>query len=593
VLHHSGTGNTTTYTLTTSETIPSNITLRVENGAILDGAGTLTVNGLFECGLQQCFGSSITVSFAVGSVAPIVLNKGYKIGSQLQISTNGVTIRGNNTNIYEPRGSRSRYHLKCGFDNSAQAMIQGTGLDNGSLVLRHLNIDMDDNTTTAINNEDQSGDSTKRVKMDLHRITIDNCGKHGIVIQDGGGASRIDHCYLAGLSTASNTDGTDIVSGSIGIHIAVNAADCWVTNNEVKGLFDNGISIDGTNAIISNNNFDLNNVGAMATGAFNTWTANRFAKNFGKGMQIGSAGGGSGRQISVTGNKFYKNNTDTSLTTGSYDGVGISCYGVTDGTINANVFEAMDYGIQIDDGETSFFLANVQNDLDSTLFDYSSNTGTTEIILQTGGLIERVEGTSATSKIEMTDSGVEFPTQTAFIGTNDTTVGELFLQGHATGSTAGGRLVMRLAADHDGTINQYEIRGLSDDLYIGPDTNTNALRYDGTNSKWLFDNHVAPSGNGTLDFGVQTTAQWANVWSDLINGSDYSFLNRWRILESDKYEGYPPGIAIGSEGFKDGVVTEKMSRGLKPLFALTEDFIEYKGVRFTIEKLKKLLGMLN
>jgi hypothetical protein len=74
VLRHgvdSGSGNTTTYTLTTSETVPSNITLKVENGAIIDGAGTLTINGPFEAGLYQCFGSSVTVAFGSGSVSEV------------------------------------------------------------------------------------------------------------------------------------------------------------------------------------------------------------------------------------------------------------------------------------------------------------------------------------------------------------------------------------------------------------------------------------------------------------------------------------------------------------------------------------------
>ena len=62
VLSYSGTGNTTTYTLTTSETVPSNIALRMENGAIIDGAGTLTINGPLEAGPYQIFGSSITIT---------------------------------------------------------------------------------------------------------------------------------------------------------------------------------------------------------------------------------------------------------------------------------------------------------------------------------------------------------------------------------------------------------------------------------------------------------------------------------------------------------------------------------------------------
>lgn len=61
VLKHSSAGNTTTHTLTTNETIPSNIILEIENGAILDGAGTLTINGPFKSGLSKAFGSSITI----------------------------------------------------------------------------------------------------------------------------------------------------------------------------------------------------------------------------------------------------------------------------------------------------------------------------------------------------------------------------------------------------------------------------------------------------------------------------------------------------------------------------------------------------
>lgn len=61
-VNHSGIGNETTYTLTTNVTIPSNITLEIENGAILDGAGTLTTEGFFNAGLYQVFGNSLTVA---------------------------------------------------------------------------------------------------------------------------------------------------------------------------------------------------------------------------------------------------------------------------------------------------------------------------------------------------------------------------------------------------------------------------------------------------------------------------------------------------------------------------------------------------
>jgi len=61
VMPHSGTGNTTTHTLTTSETVPANVKLSIQFGAIIDGAGTLTINSDFDHPRTQCFGSSITV----------------------------------------------------------------------------------------------------------------------------------------------------------------------------------------------------------------------------------------------------------------------------------------------------------------------------------------------------------------------------------------------------------------------------------------------------------------------------------------------------------------------------------------------------
>ncbi len=63
VLRHNSGSATTTYTLTTSETIPANITLKVERGAVIDGAGTLTFadDVRFVNDNSQAFGSSITI----------------------------------------------------------------------------------------------------------------------------------------------------------------------------------------------------------------------------------------------------------------------------------------------------------------------------------------------------------------------------------------------------------------------------------------------------------------------------------------------------------------------------------------------------
>ncbi len=100
---------------------------------------------------------------------------------------------------------------------------------------------------------------------------------------------------------------------------------------------------------------------------------------------------------------------------------------------------------------------------------------------------------------------------------------------------------------------------------------------------------IIPSENDTLDLGYDDTNEWANLWAVLVNGSDYAFENKYRLLESEKYDGYPEGIAIGNEGFTKGEVEDKMPKGMKPLLVVTEDFIEYKGIRITAEKLKELV----
>jgi len=90
---------------------------------------------------------------------------------------------------------------------------------------------------------------------------------------------------------------------------------------------------------------------------------------------------------------------------------------------------------------------------------------------------------------------------------------------------------------------------------------------------------INPEADGTRDLGTQTTAQWANVWADLVNGADYSYLNGWRTLESEKYYGYPKGIAFGNKYFVDGKATDTVEG--TPVFVVTEEFIEYQGARLT------------
>lgn len=71
------------------------------------------------------------------------------------------------------------------------------------------------------------------------------------------------------------------------------------------------------------------------------------------------------------------------------------------------------------------------------------------------------------------------------IGQNDTVAGSIGLYGHAAGSTKGGLFQLYLAADHDGTIDYFNFAAVEDDLLIGPDTDTDALKLDSNKDLYI------------------------------------------------------------------------------------------------------------
>jgi len=70
VFRHNSGSAATTYTFSTDETIPSNIKVVIEKGAILSIAGTktLTINGSFSAGLYQVFSGDGSVAFRNGAI---------------------------------------------------------------------------------------------------------------------------------------------------------------------------------------------------------------------------------------------------------------------------------------------------------------------------------------------------------------------------------------------------------------------------------------------------------------------------------------------------------------------------------------------
>lgn len=91
--------STTTYTFSTSETIPSNIKLKIEKGAILsiDNGITLTINGPFEAGLYQVFSGAGTVS--IGNISVVINPKWWGADPSAASAVNAAAIQASLTAI--------------------------------------------------------------------------------------------------------------------------------------------------------------------------------------------------------------------------------------------------------------------------------------------------------------------------------------------------------------------------------------------------------------------------------------------------------------------------------------------------------------
>jgi hypothetical protein len=78
-----------------------------------------------------------------------------------------------------------------------------------------------------------------------------------------------------------------------------------------------------------------------------------------------------------------------------------------------------------------------------------------------------------------------------YVGQNDVLRGQITLYGNTTGQPQGGKQIQHTAADYDTTINYYAVDVYEDDLRIGPDTDPDALKYDGGTGQWVFSSTTA------------------------------------------------------------------------------------------------------
>jgi hypothetical protein len=147
----------------------------------------------------------------------------------------------------------------------------------------------------------------------------------------------------------------------------------------------------------------------------------------------------------------------------------------------------------------------------------SSNSGVTEVDFGTIDLVTdkvTVGGTVLTDAT-LTDDGTLSIVPTIALqvkgsgivraGENDTTRGEFTAYGSS--ATQGGHAFLFVGANYDnpGTFDYYAIDVYEDDLLIGPENDTDALKYDYGNTRWEFTSEVELPNNTVDDADLNTT----------------------------------------------------------------------------------------
>jgi len=117
------------------------------------------------------------------------------------------------------------------------------------------------------------------------------------------------------------------------------------------------------------------------------------------------------------------------------------------------------------------------------------------------------------------DGQFRFTAGNVHIGTTDAQYGTLVIAGHGTGSTTGGIVEIRTAADYDATIDYFRVRAVEDDLYIGPNTDSDALTYESVNAYWQFRSGYVQIGHG----GKWGTLQLLGGGTGLNTGGSITF----------------------------------------------------------------------
>uniref|UniRef100_A0A6M3JR29 Uncharacterized protein n=1 Tax=viral metagenome TaxID=1070528 RepID=A0A6M3JR29_9ZZZZ len=174
------------------------------------------------------------------------------------------------------------------------------------------------------------------------------------------------------------------------------------------------------------------------------------------------------------------------------------------------------------------------------------------------------------------------------------TTGLLIIQGNGNGAADN----MGYNFEYAPSVSYFRFRSMDID---GSATSGNIFRVnDGTDDMKLYGD-ITPTADGAGNCGTAALT-WADMHTVLFNGADINLDNDWTMLEAEDFPGYPGGWALTHRqpwrkadvlsNVIPGTGSRLFPEGEKPVFAVTEDFIEYKGRRLTPEILDRLLYLV-
>jgi hypothetical protein len=353
IFHHNAAANTTTYTLTTSETITSNIRLWFEEGVIIDGAGTLTLDSpaqIIAGPKQNIFGSSLTVTFTNRGEAPVDWWPIDGTADEVQINAAITAL---------PEGA-----VLLNFDYVTAASI---------VPKSNVNISGAGKITLANNSDVDMID----FPASTTNVTIEGLEFDGNGVNQGAGEHMIINSENTGCSEITIKNNTLRNPKYDGIHHHEDTGDTGMNDLQIIGnkfydFYNYAIHIyDSARVIISDNIIDnasitpTDDTGGISLSTCTNCVVSNNTINLSSGATVLSAGIGAGTANASAGNNMY-NITITGNTINGNDGAyinGITIVGVSGTTIkNVVVSNNVIDGCKNDGGMGSIEVtSNVEN----------------------------------------------------------------------------------------------------------------------------------------------------------------------------------------------------------------------------------------